>query len=390
MANTVLVADENISLLHELSVVIPTFNRHEFVLRQLRYWSNTGAEVIIVDGSKEPLAQHALNKFGFSNLIYLHAQDTFNERLKLAAKKITRTYAVHCSDDDFLLFSGIISCIKRLKSNKKLIACSGQTIKINPYRTRSLIDYGAGYRTLNYEIRSKSVAKRLKMALSNYKPVTFYAVMPKDIFTETWGNIQDNEFAMVQEFEQIITTYICGDVATVKDLTRLWSVEVFSVSDPSQDRQIKIEDWWTNNYYEKQKQKFVSKLSNTISSKYGYSYIKSSKILLSALDCYFKNPLQFNPKPNSLIDIFNWKIKKIANRLLPQRMIFTLKKLRLKVLRILINRRNPLWRKLEYGNIKKLMLNSDSIPCSITESAYKELKMIEALIFDHYSKDFYI
>lgn len=390
MANTVLVADKNISLLHELSVVIPTFNRHEFVLRQLRYWSNTGAQVIIVDGSKEPLAQHALNKFGFSNLIYIHTQGTFNERLRLAAKKITRTYAVHCSDDDFLLFSGIISCIERLKSNKKLIACSGQTIKINPYRTRSLIDYGAGYRTLNYEIKSKSVAKRLKMALSNYKPVTFYAVMPKNIFKETWGNIQDNEFAMVQEFEQIITTYICGDVATVKELTRLWSVEVFSVSDPSQDRQIKIEDWWTNNYYEKQKQVFVSKLSNTISSKYGYSYTKSSKILLSALDCYLKNPLQFNPKPNSLVDIFNWKIKKIANRLLPQRMIFTLKKLRLKVLRILINRRNPLWRKLEYGNIKKLMLNRDSIPFSITESTYKELKMIEALIFDHYSKDFYI
>jgi hypothetical protein len=70
-------------------------------------------------------------------------------------------------------------------------------------------------------------------------------------------------------------------------------------------------------------------------------------------------------------------------------MIFILKKLRLKVLRILINRRNPLWRKLEYGNIKNLMLNRDSIPCTITESTYRDLKMIEALIFDHYSKDFY-
>ena len=41
--------------LSSLSIVIPTFCRKEYIVRQIAYWASSGASVFIMDGSPQPI-----------------------------------------------------------------------------------------------------------------------------------------------------------------------------------------------------------------------------------------------------------------------------------------------------------------------------------------------
>jgi len=62
--------------LEKLTVVIPVFNRQSLIDRQINYWSGTGAQIIILDGSIKPLAEDKIRALNSSkNIEYLY----FNE-----------------------------------------------------------------------------------------------------------------------------------------------------------------------------------------------------------------------------------------------------------------------------------------------------------------------
>ena len=54
------------SVLEKLSIVIPTYDRHDFVRRQISYWSSSPVTIHIVDGSPDPLSKKDLE-----NLTYI-------------------------------------------------------------------------------------------------------------------------------------------------------------------------------------------------------------------------------------------------------------------------------------------------------------------------------
>ena len=59
--------------LKKLTVIIPTYNRQHFLLRQTMYWANSGAKLIVIDGSPKPLKSNLQKIFKKSSDIkYIH------------------------------------------------------------------------------------------------------------------------------------------------------------------------------------------------------------------------------------------------------------------------------------------------------------------------------
>ena len=64
--------------LNRLTVVIPSFGRHDYLLRQISFWSNSAARVVIIDGSPDQLA---LGTQLPSNIEYIHDPSPFAIRM---------------------------------------------------------------------------------------------------------------------------------------------------------------------------------------------------------------------------------------------------------------------------------------------------------------------
>ena len=102
-----------------LTVIVPSRNRQDYLLRQIRYWAASSAYLIVVDGSTRPLdarVRSAVDNHG--RMTYLHEQSSFAERLNLAAELIETPYSVMLGDDEFHLPSGLGASLSVLEPDE--------------------------------------------------------------------------------------------------------------------------------------------------------------------------------------------------------------------------------------------------------------------------------
>jgi hypothetical protein len=85
-------------ILSNLTIVILTYNRPEYIKRAMRYWNNVGPIIVILDGSEAPISENILLKLD-ANIHYTHKPISLLERINLASKIVTTKYAILLSDD---------------------------------------------------------------------------------------------------------------------------------------------------------------------------------------------------------------------------------------------------------------------------------------------------
>jgi glycosyltransferase domain-containing protein len=128
--------------LSNLTVIIPSYDRQEFLLKQFIHWSDTHAKLIIVDGSIKPIAKNIQELFKLNgNTTYIHLEESVGNRLLVASKLITTPYTVTSNDDDFLIKSGVISSVEYLERNSRVVACRGQSIRAYILKNKKTIRY---------------------------------------------------------------------------------------------------------------------------------------------------------------------------------------------------------------------------------------------------------
>ena len=115
------------SLLSSLSIVIPTFNRQEYVLRTMRYWSDYDVTVHVFDGSQVPIDDHLISVMG-SNINYHHMPCCLMERLNKSIEVVYTKYSKMMADDEFIIPSALESCIEEMNNNEEIVSCIGSAI----------------------------------------------------------------------------------------------------------------------------------------------------------------------------------------------------------------------------------------------------------------------
>ena len=104
--------------LDQLTLVIPTLNRPEYVRRQVVHWREHPIHLLVVDGSSNPLE---LPAGGRCQIQHVKQEKSFQERMILASRLVETPFVALCGDDDLYLASGLSSCLAMLKLRPELI-----------------------------------------------------------------------------------------------------------------------------------------------------------------------------------------------------------------------------------------------------------------------------
>ena len=116
---------EEIELLSELTIIIPTYNRPLELERAIEYWRDLPVTVHILDGSEKPW--FPLGVASIVNSISYHhiapnvgekSTDNYARRLRLSTELARTKYSALCSDDDLFTIRGLVNAIQALDSDK--------------------------------------------------------------------------------------------------------------------------------------------------------------------------------------------------------------------------------------------------------------------------------
>lgn len=183
----------------DLSILIPTMNRSDFLMRLLNYYAdnNYKYQILIGDSSNAKhieITKKAIEQFKGKLRITYREYPGINvaECLRQLTKLVTTPYAVFIADDDFLVPDGLEQCMKFLDDHGDYIAAHGMGISI---RLRSNGSYGKFLGCTKYRlpvIEEDTASKRLLNHLKDYS-VTLFCVHR----TEAWRTMCQEDVGLV-------------------------------------------------------------------------------------------------------------------------------------------------------------------------------------------------
>lgn len=270
--------------LSNLTIVIPTYNRHEYAARVMQYWSGSEATVIILDGSTTPVSDDTLNSLG-PNVHYSHLPElSIFDRLVYVFGKIQTDFVVLHGDDEFLLSSGLEACVQAFSDDSGLVACMGRALNFN-YANGRLVGKRRYDQMIDHQVDREDPFERLDYHLSQYACSTCYAVCR----TAPWVNAfkiactQISPVYGIGELQYEATMAFSGRGRVINQLMWLRSGENPSVNF---FHNLRFQEFWTRKRYRQQKIKFCNELAASLAKIYGYQVEKVQQAVVAAFDRY--------------------------------------------------------------------------------------------------------
>ena len=166
--------------LADLTVIFLTKNRNNYLVRNLKRWSQTDAKIIVMDGSSESNSDLILSLL--PNVKYFHNNNSLEQRLYFASQIINTKYAMMASDDDLLIFEGVDSCIRELENNPDLVSVVGKPLGFR--LEQNVVKFFPVYPNFSkFGVASSSNHwVRSYIHFKNYECTTIYSVLRSEIF----------------------------------------------------------------------------------------------------------------------------------------------------------------------------------------------------------------
>jgi glycosyltransferase domain-containing protein len=307
--------------LANLTVVIPSYGRQDFLLRQAVYWKDSMASILLLDGSEKALDEDIKAKIAESgNITYVHRYVSFAERMRLGGSMIATSHAVMGGDDEFLLTSGLESALKKLERDPTAIGCMGQSLWFIGDEVSHSVSYSPGYPHWKYEVRAAKAAERLYKAMSKYVSATSYAVLKSDVWRRSWGQHGEWSSPYAGEIQQALTAYAWGNLTSVDEVFWMRSAENSPVNSLNYNRGLSFEEWWEAPRFRKEHDQFVSMIVYQLLDREAISPEQAVSVVETAIRTYIEN-LEGQSANSGLRSLFIGWVKKI----LPSKLIEQLK-----------------------------------------------------------------
>lgn len=126
------------NILQDLTLVIPTYNRPQFLIRLLNYYAskNSQLQFLILDSSNEEnraLNRQAVNGLG-KHARYLDFSSSIPVATKLleGLKQVQTSFCAFCADDDLVFVEGLAEAQSFLKDHPAYVCVDGIYLNFNP------------------------------------------------------------------------------------------------------------------------------------------------------------------------------------------------------------------------------------------------------------------
>ena len=157
--------------LNKTSIIILSHYGDHNISRILDYYRDVNIYILVADSSIVPFPHYKQ----YINVNYFHyANMSFHEKMSAIFSHVNTPYVLLCGDDDFIVPSGIISCIEFLESHPDYAAVQGNHVGFNAERSR--IAKGPLYLGVaGLDNNSINTAERVKLSMNPYMH-WFYSV----------------------------------------------------------------------------------------------------------------------------------------------------------------------------------------------------------------------
>lgn len=234
--------------LSKLTLIIPSYNRHRYALRSLRYWSGKGIRVHLLDGSERGIMGDHLEELD-DNVSYHHVPLSFYDRLKMGAELVETEYAALLSDDEFFLPSAIQACITELQGEPLLAACTGWTLAFNADKGQ-VIGFPFYREMQNYAVLHDDPIERIIYHLGNGLCSTIYAIVRAPVLKSAISVVTEKNWPLygIMELQVEISISLHGKSKVIPHLMWLRSQEQEPIrgNEPSLTPGNGFEKWWLN------------------------------------------------------------------------------------------------------------------------------------------------
>ena len=226
---------QNYATLSDLTLVIPSYERQAYLLRQIEFWSRYPVNVVILDGSKSGCKHSRIVNMP-SQIKYRHMPVSLEERLGFVRGRITTKFAALLSDDEFLIPSAVESCLEYLLSHPDYVACKGQALWFDC--NKGVVVGGRIYPGLQgYVIDDDTASGRMLQHMNNYEMATLWSIQRTDVFNlclEVMSCERAFSTAAAAEMQISLATAYSGKCKVINELMWLRSRENDSRSSAQQ------------------------------------------------------------------------------------------------------------------------------------------------------------
>ena len=270
----------------KVAILIPTKNRSEFLIRQLRYYASVKSPhpVYIGDasnGTHKEVTERAVKKLQSEIPISYNYWPELDDRqaFKKLGEAATEKYCAYTGDDDFLIPNSLIRCAEFLKNNPKYRSAQGKGVL---FTLEESLPYGVfnglGTYWQKMEAFEESGEKRLLNFCKNYW-VPDFSVNRTNEFCE---DMQGNTTPCRHIGELVRTcTVICRGKS--KFLDCLYLIRQGNVA---KNYSPDVFDWLTHPDWQPSYQTFRSVLVSTLTEVDGISNERASAIVKKAFWSY--------------------------------------------------------------------------------------------------------
>ncbi|MDP1725474.1 MAG: TIGR00180 family glycosyltransferase [Bacteroidota bacterium] len=379
-----MVYKENTTLLNKLTLVNPTYNRQDFALRLMRYWSGREPRVIIIDGSNESIPAQQLSNLD-SNISYYHIPENIVTRIGKVLNLIDTEYVALIADDEFHLPGALHKSIEWLEIRTDYVACMGRAMGFGIDEDGKVIGHIAYPDHKGYEITNTDPASRMLKHMRHYTPSTIYSVVRSKEWINSFKAYVAKEFPIYAIGELQFELSICyfGKSIILPYLHWLRSSE--NIPNPEEhlkhpDKDISLNPGnqfylcWSSPTKKEFREEFLKITSETLAKTDGRDIKIVSDEVERAMDAYAE--LSMNWDSAILSNGLKPKIKTLLKKYLP---------LALKVphaLRTILSATDGT------GKPKSLISSAKDIERGGVLVDYEALKEIENIVFEFHQKKF--
>jgi glycosyltransferase domain-containing protein len=170
--------------LRDLTLIIPTHERHRYLERGLDYYARFGLRMYIVDSSALPYPGRRLTP----DMRYLHLPGiSYTTKMEQAFSQVDSAFSVLCADDDFIVPASIAKCRNFLDSEAGYVSAQGYYNSF--YREGSAIEYFPNYtHSIGLDIKDNLPSERLIRLFGSYMHL-IYSVHATRVFREFFQQV---------------------------------------------------------------------------------------------------------------------------------------------------------------------------------------------------------
>jgi len=251
--------------LSELTLVVPTYNRQHYALRQMHFWSDSPVTLHVLDGTSTSINKKYLRDLG-KNVHYYHVPYSYEERMGKAVELVDTPYVALLCDDEFFIPSALKHCIDELKTHKDFVACIGGCLGF--YSTKRGMMAKSIYNEMKgYGCFGATTKERMIEHMNPYVCSTIYAVQRSEVWKKSMTRFAKEKFSSPYIGELVFELATCyqGKSMVIEDLMWLRNMENKPIDFKEHNRKLQFDTWLKDPRYRGEVNLFYESMTTELS-----------------------------------------------------------------------------------------------------------------------------